>query len=85
MIQARTVVYAHCVQARLEEIYGSPELADIALIGPSFVLARDPKSGEQLSSDVWFISLEAKGVWRGVGVFYRFDDDEVVILDITVD
>jgi hypothetical protein len=82
MDKLRTVVTEPSVDAALEAIYDSIELADEALRGFQVILAKCPECGFQVSEHVWFMGFQGKGIWKTLAAYYTFTKDTVVIIRI---
>jgi len=78
----RTVVFSHDARSTIVEIYGGAELADTAVIGFEFILARSPESGMHIADDIWMIGMEGNGVWKTAVAYYTFDSNTVTVLDV---
>ncbi len=82
MDPARSIVTGSKIDAVLEGIFGSNELADMAMGGFWFILGKNPESGTRLSPRIWIISMDGSGVWKNLDLYYHFDDKQVVVLRV---
>ena len=83
MPDLRTVVTEPAVDDQLEEIFGSTEAADEAIRGFQAVLCANPEVGTRISESVWFLAMDAQGIWKSIVAYYTFTDGEVGILHVT--
>lgn len=83
MLRLRSVVTESSVDAELEAIYGSTELADEALRGFQSILARKPEKGAKLTEHVWFMGFDGKGIWKTLVAYYTFTEHSVLIMKIS--
>lgn len=77
----RTVIRSHRFESELAEIEPKAELADEAVSGLEWVLARDPRFGVPIGVEpVWALPLFSLG--PDLLVYYQFDDHTVTLLSV---
>jgi hypothetical protein len=82
MSTPRTIVYEEKAWEALVEMYGGTELADVAVIGFDFVLARDPTKGWHIDNGMCMIEMVGEGIWVPAVAYYTYDKQYVFIHDI---
>jgi len=70
------------VDADLERIYGSAQLADECMRGLMTLLSKDPECGKESSKKVRLIDSQGSGIWKVLTFWYTFDDEYVTILKV---
>ena len=79
----RTVVFDDPATSALLSLYnGSERLADEAIRGFEFILARSPESGCHIENNIWMIEMVGIGIWQSAVAFYSFDANTVTVHDV---